>query len=64
MRREACKKINDMFGLNMWVDYKEDFRTFDITKMVEGETDTRTPGNTVDMVANINEARRLSNDNG
>lgn len=25
-RREACKQINQMFGLNIWVDYREDFR--------------------------------------
>lgn len=24
MRQQACKKINDMFGLNIWVDYRED----------------------------------------
>ena len=62
-RREACKKINEIFGLNMWVDYKEDYRTFDITKMVEGETDTRNAGNTVDMIANVGEARKLANEN-
>ena len=26
-RREACKKINAMFGLNIWCNYREDFRT-------------------------------------
>lgn len=25
-RREACKQINEMFGLNIWVDYREDFQ--------------------------------------
>lgn len=25
-RREACKKINDMFGLDIWCDYREDFQ--------------------------------------
>lgn len=25
-RRQACKQINDMFGLNIWVDYREDFQ--------------------------------------
>lgn len=24
-RREACEKINDMFGLDIWCDYREDF---------------------------------------
>ena len=25
-RREACKKINEMFGLDIWCDYREDFQ--------------------------------------
>lgn len=25
-RREACRHINEMFGLNIWVDYREDFQ--------------------------------------
>lgn len=33
-RREACKKINDMFGLNIWCDYREDFQEID----TEGDT--------------------------
>ena len=28
-RREACKKINDMFGLDIWCDYREDFQQID-----------------------------------
>lgn len=28
-RREACKKINEMFGLNIWCDYREDFQEID-----------------------------------
>lgn len=28
-RREACKKINEMFGLNIWCDYREDYREID-----------------------------------
>ena len=24
MRRKACDEINKMFGLDMWVDYRED----------------------------------------
>ena len=30
-RRQACKQINEMFGLNIWVDYREDFQ--DIQEM-------------------------------
>ena len=33
-RREACKKINDMFGLDVWCDYREDFQEVD----TEGDT--------------------------
>lgn len=25
-RRQACKQINEMFGLNIWVDYRENFQ--------------------------------------
>lgn len=28
-RRQACRQINEMFGLNMWVDYREDFQYID-----------------------------------
>ena len=36
-RREACKKINTMFGLNIWCDYREDFQEVD---KVEVKSDT------------------------
>ena len=25
-RRQACKQINEMFGLDIWVEYREDFQ--------------------------------------
>lgn len=28
-RREACEKINAMFGLNIWCDYREDYQKID-----------------------------------
>lgn len=28
-RRDACKKINDMFGLEIWCDYREDYQRVD-----------------------------------
>lgn len=28
-RRGACKKINEMFGLDIWCDYREDFQEID-----------------------------------
>ena len=29
MRQEACEEINDMFGLNVWVEFEEDTRVAD-----------------------------------
>ena len=34
-RRQACKQINDMFGLNIWCDYREDFQ--DIQEVVNDD---------------------------
>ena len=34
-RKEACEKINRMFGLNMSVDYREDV-DIDMTNMIQG----------------------------
>ena len=41
-RRNACEKINDMFGLNIWCDYREDFRQTDDEYMVENESGDET----------------------
>lgn len=40
-RREACEQINKMFGLNIDVDFREDFRQTDDEYMIEGETEDR-----------------------
>lgn len=37
-RREACEKINDMFNLNISVDYREDFREADDEIMFSGKS--------------------------
>lgn len=37
-RREACKKINDMFGLNIECDYREDYREADDETMFAGQS--------------------------
>lgn len=37
-RRQACKQINDMFGLNLWCDYREDFQVLDVDQdTIEGD---------------------------
>lgn len=42
-RREACKKINAMFGLDISVDYREDFREADDEVMFTGDSGDGTP---------------------
>lgn len=37
-RRQACEKINKMFGLNIECDYREDYRTIDDENVLTGET--------------------------
>lgn len=37
-RRQACEQINKMFGLNISVDYRKDFREADNEIMLEGDT--------------------------
>lgn len=37
-RREAAEKINEMFGLNIEVDYRQDYREADNEDMMSGET--------------------------
>ena len=46
-RRQACEKINDMFGLNIWCDYREDYRQLDefiSGEEIEGEPDSEGRG--------------------
>lgn len=49
-RREACKKINKMFGLDIWCDYRDDFREADDEVMFAGDTGD---GKLTDMVVDL-----------
>lgn len=37
MRRQACEKINAMFGLNVWCDYREDYQIVPDDTVTESE---------------------------
>lgn len=50
MRRKAAEEINDMFGTDIKVNYREDFREADDEVMFSGETGT---GETHDMAVDI-----------
>ena len=39
MRRQAVDKINEMFGHNIEVNYREDYREIDYDKMITGESE-------------------------
>ena len=46
-RRQACDKINDMFGLDIWCDYREDYQMIEKSEdTVEGEPDSEGAGGT------------------
>lgn len=48
-RRDACKQINKMFGLNIWCDYREDYQTIgDGNDTIEGEPDSDGEGGVVE----------------
>lgn len=43
-RREACKAINKMFGLDVWCDYREDYQTLTEQVLTEGDDVTEEGG--------------------
>lgn len=43
-RREACKAINKMFGLDIWCDYREDYQTLSETVIEQGDDVTQEEG--------------------
>lgn len=51
MRRQACDQINAMFGLDISVDYRDDFREADDETMFEGDSGEK--GKTEDMVIDL-----------
>lgn len=49
MRRQACEEINKMFGLNIWCDYREDYREMGDDEMYTGGTNDE---ENVDSISN------------
>ena len=48
-RRDACKQINKMFGLDIWCDYREDYQTIgDGDDTIEGDPDSDGEGGVVE----------------
>lgn len=43
-RREACKAINNMFDLNIWCDYREDYQALSETVVEQGDDVTQEGG--------------------
>lgn len=56
-RRQACKQINDMFGLNIWVDYREDYQVIDTENndTVEGDPNSDGIGGEIEEGGAVNE---------
>lgn len=44
-RKQACRKINEMFGLNIDVEYREDMREFDENTIKEIDTESEVDNN-------------------
>ena len=40
-RRKACEQINELFGLDIWCDYRDDFREMDDEFMIESDTESK-----------------------
>lgn len=53
MRRKACKQINNMFGLDIDCDFREDFREADDEVMITGDTgDNKMKDQVIDLRTN------------
>lgn len=48
-RRDACKQINAMFGLDVWCDYREDYQAItEVNNTVDGDPNSDGQGGEVD----------------
>ena len=48
-RRDACKQINEMFNLDIWCDYREEYQTItEDNDTVDGEPNSDGTGGTID----------------
>ena len=56
-RRQACKQINDMFGLDIWVDYREDYQVLDTANndTVDGDPNSDGIGGEIEEGGDKNE---------
>lgn len=52
IRREACDKIKKMFGVEVEVDYREDFRQTDDENIIENESEDN-PGKPTPMIKDL-----------
>lgn len=53
MRRQACEEINRMFGLNIWCEYREDYREMDDEVVFSGQSgDNGTDITAIDLRTN------------
>ena len=48
-RRQACKQINEMFGLDIWCDYREDYQSIDneANDTIDGEPNSDGEGGAI-----------------
>lgn len=60
-RREACRKINEMFELEISVDYRADYREADDELMLTGDTEN---GEAVGMVTDIRTRAKVGTGGG
>ena len=53
-RRQGCKMINDMFGLDIWCDYREDFQVIDTADddTIQGDPNSEGQGGKIKEVSN------------